>query len=109
MDSRKEVYIERPHTSSLSSVKNTFWLFVAVCLSGCTQVTWTTSNYSGPCLWYWSLSDLEKDHKKSAIWDSHDLEKLGQFIGAKKEGRNDEFEDDEGNVFTREQLESSDK
>ncbi len=107
MNIKKEEYWEKSPTSF---VRNTFSLLIAACVSSCAQETWITlPDHANPYLSSRTSSGPNENYQKPVIPDRYNLEKLGQFIGAKKEGRYDEFVDDYGNVFTREELESRDE
>ncbi len=104
MNFQKENFSNSLNTIPTSPIKNIFSLLVAGCLSGCTQLTWTTSDYSGPCLPYRSLSELGEPVPVHYPSDTGRLEELGKFLGQEKESPDDEFSADDGRILTRRQI-----
>ncbi len=111
MNYQKENFSDSLDTTPTSLIRNTFWLFVAACISGCTQTTWITlPDHADPYLSSQSSSGLDRKYQEPVIPDRYNLEKLGQFIGANKERLDDEFSADDGRTLTRKEiLESSNK
>lgn len=105
MDSQKENYSDSLGTTSTFLIRNTFWLFVAACISGCTQETWITlPDHSNPYLTSQNSSGPNKHYQKPVIPDRYNLEKLDQILRTKKERPDDEFSADDGRTLTRKQI-----
>lgn len=99
-------------TSHVSVVRNSLWAVLMSCLVGCTAPMKTLPDSARPLvLPYRNIHDLEKKLPNSPVWDGFGREfaALARFFQENAPKGSDTFVDDDGNIFTREELEARDE